>query len=273
MKCKKNYSKAFTLIELLVVISIIALLLSILMPSLTKAKEMVQYLVCRSNIKQLGLATALWSEDNEGWAPPALWDRGNTGSGEKFLLAYLDTETGDRVMSCPTVKKYAGKTFDELDLTDEVRGLANGGNYYNSYGYNHYLCGDTSACPGVFDVANDGGGQWGKDAVWYKTHGNCKLITVRKPVTTVLFAESILYLSAPWFYTKVIANPAFNDPSEKGRRHSPKKRRVGNSGNHTELCGDMNISWVDGSVSVQPDDIDVPSGNGFSINSKYWSGN
>ena len=47
--------KGFTLIELLVVISIIALLLSILMPGLQKAKEKAQTTVCMSNIKQWNL--------------------------------------------------------------------------------------------------------------------------------------------------------------------------------------------------------------------------
>ena len=47
----KRYS-GFTLIELLVVISIIALLLSIVMPTLTKAKDAARNVVCRSNLKQ-----------------------------------------------------------------------------------------------------------------------------------------------------------------------------------------------------------------------------
>ena len=53
-KSRKN--KAFTLIELLVVISIIALLLAILMPSLQKAKEAGMRAVCLSNLHQLAIA-------------------------------------------------------------------------------------------------------------------------------------------------------------------------------------------------------------------------
>ena len=55
----------FTLIELLVVISIIALLLSILMPGLQKAKEKASGVVCMSNEKQLSLAWALFAGDND----------------------------------------------------------------------------------------------------------------------------------------------------------------------------------------------------------------
>ena len=54
----------FTLIELLVVISIIALLLSILMPSLTAAKEKARRIVCASNERQLTLAWIQYAGDN-----------------------------------------------------------------------------------------------------------------------------------------------------------------------------------------------------------------
>ncbi|HEG44791.1 MAG TPA: type II secretion system protein [Phycisphaerales bacterium] len=55
--------KAFTLIELLVVIAIIALLLSILMPALGKAKVIAQKVVCQSTLKQWGLIWSMYLED------------------------------------------------------------------------------------------------------------------------------------------------------------------------------------------------------------------
>ena len=57
--------KGFTLVELLVVISIIALLLSILLPALNKAKEQAKLAVCLSNMKQLGYIFKMYIEDNE----------------------------------------------------------------------------------------------------------------------------------------------------------------------------------------------------------------
>ncbi len=63
--------KGFTLIELLVVIAIIALLLSIMMPSLRLAKQSAKGVVCRSNLKQLALASVLYAEDNNGEVVPS----------------------------------------------------------------------------------------------------------------------------------------------------------------------------------------------------------
>ncbi|MFI4911228.1 MAG: type II secretion system protein [Sedimentisphaeraceae bacterium JB056] len=270
---KMTPKQGFTLIELLVVISIIAILMAVMMPALGKAREVAKNVICRSNIKGIGTASLLWSEDNENWVLPALWDRGNS-EGDSLLLPYLgDAEAGSKVMLCPAVPaKYAGKTYEELGLEKDVAGLANGGNYYNSYGYNMKLCAPTSQCPGSYDKSNDDGSTWGKDGVWYKKHGNCKLFSIRKPSTTIMFAESIVYLSYPEYYTKAMANPAFSDPAARGRRHNPKKRRVGSD--DVEYCGNMNIAWMDGSVSEEPDDMDIRSDDGrtYNINGNYWYG-
>jgi prepilin-type N-terminal cleavage/methylation domain-containing protein/prepilin-type processing-associated H-X9-DG protein len=65
---------AFTLIELLVVISVIALLMAILVPTLQRVKRQAKAVVCRANLRQWGTILALYTEDSEGHFPPSfLW--------------------------------------------------------------------------------------------------------------------------------------------------------------------------------------------------------
>jgi len=88
---------AFTLVELLVVISIIALLLSILLPALNKAKEQAKLAVCLSNMKQIGYAFKVYMQDNENRFPyndeGGYFESGDAefgyGGGEQHLGAML----------------------------------------------------------------------------------------------------------------------------------------------------------------------------------------
>jgi prepilin-type N-terminal cleavage/methylation domain-containing protein len=69
---RRRYRTAFTLVELLVVIGIIALLISILLPSLNKAREAAARTQCMSNMRSLAQALNIYAAQNQGRFPPHL---------------------------------------------------------------------------------------------------------------------------------------------------------------------------------------------------------
>ena len=82
----KQMARGFTLIELLVVIAIIAVLLAILMPAMRKIKEIARETACKSNLRNIGLALAMYLDDYERKIP-------NTGSSNGFLWFESDGVT------------------------------------------------------------------------------------------------------------------------------------------------------------------------------------
>jgi len=70
--------KGFTLIELLVVIAVVAVLLTVMMPSLVSAREQARSIYCRSNMKQMCIAASTYSLANRGYYPISFYSSGET---------------------------------------------------------------------------------------------------------------------------------------------------------------------------------------------------
>jgi prepilin-type N-terminal cleavage/methylation domain-containing protein len=115
--------RAFTLIELLVVIAIIALLMSILMPALSRVKKQARNVTCRANLKQWGLFFSMYTQENDGRFQAGV---GQSTHANHWFNALRSLYKNDhKVMLCPTATK---PIFDEHGLQAPEL------NIYNAWG-------------------------------------------------------------------------------------------------------------------------------------------
>src|SRR5436309_4894445 len=131
--------RAFTLIELLVVIAMIAILASLLLPALARAKAKAKAIKCLSNEKQIALGYLLYAADNSDYLPLSS-DLKNASPCEWFweISRYIAQETAsvtnpdakNKVVACPSAK-----------LKNPALDAIPGREAYGGYGHNYVYLG------------------------------------------------------------------------------------------------------------------------------------
>lgn len=165
----------FSLIELLVVIAIIAILASLLMPALNKAKESAKQAACRSTVKQLGLSVMMYSSDYNDWLPLFSGLAPNhvktpQGSNKVYVWRLLQ-ELGYGINFKIWKRNGCPASRESLTMTDYERY-----DDYTLYSYNIYV--------GNLDNKNAINIQWGAEC-----HPR-KLGSIRRPTTKILAGDT-----------------------------------------------------------------------------------
>ncbi len=124
--------RAFTLIELLVVIAIIAVLAAILFPVFARAREQARRTVCASNLRQLGLAAKMYSQDHDEWMPCDYYACNSSTTHLRLVRQVHPYIQNTDILYCPSIAK-TGQWMSDYVPTEANRAAGNIGYYCFSF--------------------------------------------------------------------------------------------------------------------------------------------
>ncbi len=179
-RARSSAARGFTLIELLVVIAIIAVLASLLLPSLSRAKQAAHRTRCTSNEKQLALALKMYADDNNGLFPP------RTNGSPRWPTVAREYYRNLALLTCPTDNLAGNPVSDGDDAFEADKSPRS----YIINGWNDYF-------PDILTVPH-----------------SLKENAVVKSSDTILFGEKLLMNGAGavgHFYMDLIEGTSGND--------------------------------------------------------------
>lgn len=247
----RKRNEAFTLIELLVCISIIALLVAILLPALSSARAAAQKTVCAGNLRQIGLAALIYSEENGNVLPPArvnyepglpetvMWGNRLIRFGAMPPNSFQRNPV-TRAFLCPSSQVKNGG-----DITPE----------YGHYGTNIMVAGSHNYSTGHSDP-------------------NMKLDDLRRAADTVGYVDAGGHFLNWWYAADAPGgNNGLYLPGMKVNvgltsLHDPSVEADAVDGRHVNQS--VNVLWLDGRVTGPQ--VDLFQKDPASQYRKYWSG-